>query len=76
MPGNVYSESQTTAHFNEIMQTLWPSGVNSDVLLPVTDTAPHMRKAAGLAVSYPKLMLFLISLGRMKLSPLGTSATN
>jgi hypothetical protein len=61
---------RTTAHFSKTMHTLWPNGVKFDVLSLVTETAPHMRKVAGLSVSY------LISLGGMKLSPLGTSATN
>lgn len=67
---------RTTVHFNETMQILWPNGVKFDVLLLVNDTAPHMRKAAGFSVSYPKLMFIFILLGGMKLSPLGTLATN
>jgi hypothetical protein len=28
------------------MQTLWPDGVEFEMLLPVTDAAPYMQKAA------------------------------
>jgi hypothetical protein len=55
---NVCSESHDYSTFNEAMQTLWPNGVKFDVLLLVTDTAPHMRKAAGFSVIYTKLMGF------------------
>jgi hypothetical protein len=47
MPGNVSpvnntttTTTTTTRDFNDAVQTLWPDGVKSDVLLLVTDASP------------------------------------
>jgi hypothetical protein len=40
------NHTMTARVFNEAIQTLWPRGLKSDAMSPVTNTAPYMKEAA------------------------------